>query len=215
MNTRLDRIRIVIVDDHSVVRMGFRLLLEGAGAEIVAEADCGEAGIGAYDEYRPDVLVMDVSMPGIGGIGALERLRARDPDARVLILSAYNDVQISSRALKAGARGYLSKHASPSELLRAVAAVARGQRYLDPEIAPHLALALLGGVSDPLETLTEKEFAVFLEYAKGNSVADVAATYRLSSSTVGTHLYHVKQKLNASNGAQLALIAVRSGLLDV
>ena len=207
--------RILIADDHAVVRMGFRLLLEGAGAIVVAEADSGEAALSLYAEHRPDALLMDVSMPGIGGLGALERLVARSPKARVLMLSAHEDLQIPSRALKAGATGYLSKRAEPSELLRALAQVACGLRYIDPDLAPQLALAQLGGAANPTEVLTEKEFAVFLEIARGRSISDVAASHHLSPNTVGTHLYHIKQKLDASNAAELALIAVRAGLIEI
>lgn len=214
MNPSLDRLRIVLADDHAVVRMGFRMLLEGAGASVVAEADSGERALTLFAEHLPDALVMDVSMPGIGGITALERLKAHQPDAHVLILSAHDDIQIPTRALKAGATGYLSKRADPQEFLRAVGTVARGKRYLDPELAPKLALAQFDGNSDPVATLTEKEFAVFIQLAKGRSVAEVAESHKLSTSTIGTHLYHIKQKLNASNAAELALIAVRSGLID-
>lgn len=211
---RLPPLRIVLADDHTVVRMGFRLLIEGAGATVVAEADSGEAALKTWNEHQPDVLVMDVSMPGIGGLGALERLLAHHPDARVLMLSAHDDTLIPARALQAGATGYLSKRAHPDALLRAIAEVAEGRRHLDPELAPKLALARLGGGSHPAETLTGKEFSVFLQLARGQSVNEVAATLSLSSSTVGTHLYHIKQKLNASNAAELALIAVRAGLVE-
>lgn len=214
MATTLNDLRILLADDHAVVRMGFRLLLEGAGATVVGEVDSGEAAIAAYQELRPDALVMDVSMPGIGGITALERLLAHNPDAHVLMLSAHDDAQIPSRALRAGATGYLSKRAQPQELVRAVGLVARGQRYVDSELAPRLALAQLGGACDPVDALTEKEFAVFIQLAKGHSVAEVASSHNLSPSTVGTHLYHIKQKLNVSNAAELALIAVRSGLIE-
>lgn len=215
MAQTLERIRILLADDHAAVRMGFRLLLEGAGGEVVAEADSGEAALSAYAEHQPDVLVMDVSMPGIGGLGALERLLAQTPHAHVLLLSAHDDAQIPARALRTGATGYLSKRAQPQELIRAVAQVAHGRRYVDPELAPRLALAQLSGGVDPATALTDKEFAIFLELAQGRSVSDIAAAHKLSPSTVGTHLYHIKQKLNANNAAELALIAVRSGLIEV
>ena len=112
----LARLRIVLADDHAVVRAGFRMLIEGAGASIVAEASNGDDAVRAFDEHHPDALVMDVSMPGIGGLGALERIRAHDGRARVLMLSAHDDLQIPSRALKLGATGYLSKRADPQDL---------------------------------------------------------------------------------------------------
>lgn len=211
---QLAGLRIVLADDHAIVRMGFRLLIEGAGAHVVAEADSGEAAVTAWNEHRPDVLIMDVSMPGIGGLGALERLLAHHAQARVLILSAHEDTQIPARALQAGATGYLSKRAHPDALLRAIADVASGRRHLDAELAPKLALARLGGGTNPVDVLTSKEFSVFLQLARGRSVAEVAETLKLSTSTVGTHLYHIKQKLNAGNAAELALIAVRAGLVD-
>ncbi|AYH43289.1 response regulator transcription factor [Azoarcus sp. DN11] len=214
MASVLENLRLILADDHTIVRMGFRMLLEGAGACIVAETDSGEGALSAFAEHQPDVLVMDVTMPGIGGLGALERLLARHPGARVLMLSAHEDSQIPMRALRSGATGYLSKRAQPQELVRAVAQVARGQRYVDPELAPQLALAQFGGSNDPADALTDKEFAVFLQLAKGSSVNQVADTHKLSPSTVGTHLYHIKQKLNAANAAELALIAVRSGLIE-
>ncbi|NMG45833.1 response regulator [Aromatoleum toluvorans] len=214
MASVLENLRLVLADDHAIVRMGFRMLLEGAGASIVAEADSGESALSAFAEHQPDVLVMDVTMPGIGGLGALERLLAHHPGARVLMLSAHEDSQIPMRTLRSGATGYLSKRAQPQELVRAVAQVARGQRYVDPELAPQLALAQFGGSNDPADALTDKEFAVFLQLAKGSSVNQVADTHKLSPSTVGTHLYHIKQKLNAANAAELALIAVRSGLIE-
>lgn len=211
----LHALRILLADDHAVVRMGFRLLLEGAGAEVVGEADCGEAAVQAFGPLQPDLLLMDVSMPGIGGLGALERVLAHHPGARVLMLSAHDDAQIPARALRAGAGGYLSKRAHPDELLHAVATVARGQRYIDPAIAPALALAQFAGGGDPVAALTEKEFAVFLQLAQGRSVAEIAESHSLSPSTVGTHLYHIKQKLDVANAAELALVAVRCGLIEV
>ncbi|NMG29810.1 response regulator [Aromatoleum evansii] len=214
MAAMLEGLRLVLADDHAVVRMGFRMLLEGAGAEVVAEAASGEAALAAFAEHRPDVLVMDVTMPGLGGLGALERLLAHHEGARVLMLSAHDDMQIPTRALKAGAAGYLSKRAQPTELVRAVAQIARGRRYVDPEIASHLALAQFGDGADPLAVLTDKEFAVFLQLAKGRDVREVADSHGVSASTVGTHLYHIKQKLQAGNAAQLALIAVRAGLIE-
>lgn len=207
-------LKILLADDHALVRMGFRLLLEGGGASVVAEVDSGEEVLRLYAETAPNVLVMDVSMPGIGGLAALERLRARYPAAQVLMLSAHQDAVIPVRALKAGATGYLCKRCLPEELIRAVRAVARNERYLDPELAQQVALAQLSRAAHPADALTDKEFTVFLQLAQGRSVNDVAQDFHLSASTVGTHLYHIKQKLNASNAAELAVIAMRSGLLE-
>jgi len=206
--------RVLLADDHAVVRLGFRLLLEGAGGVVVGEADSGEAALRLHGELQPDVVVMDVSMPGMGGLATLERLRVAQPAARVLMLSAHHDAVIPVRALRLGARGYLCKRAAPDEFVRAVGEVAADRRYLDPALAPAVALAQLSGAADPVESLTEKEFAVFLKLAEGNSVNEVAEKFFLSPSTVGTHLYHIKQKLNLQNAAEMALLAVRSGLVE-
>lgn len=214
MSDELKGRRILLADDHAVVRLGFRLLLEGVGAEVVAEADRGEAAIRLYAEHDPDVLVMDVSMPGIGGLAALERLLGVAPKARVLMLSAHEDAIVPVRAMRIGARGYLCKRASPDEFLRAVGEVARDRRYLDPALAQVVALAQLSGTASPVESLTAKELAVFMKLAVGRSVNEVAEDFCLSASTVGTHLYHIKQKLQVNNAAELTLVALRNGLIE-
>jgi two-component system invasion response regulator UvrY len=214
MNDALQGKRILLADDHAMVRLGFRYLLEGVGATVVGEADNGESAVRLYAETSPDVVVMDVSMPGIGGLAALERLLAWDAKARVLMLSAHNDDIVPVRALRLGARGYLCKRATPEEFLRAVGQVAGDRRYLDPELAQSVALAQLSGSACPVEALTEKELAVFMKLAEGRSVNDVADDFCLSPSTVGTHLYHIKQKLNVQNAAELTLVAVRNGLIE-
>ena len=214
MNPSLNGTRVQLADDHAVVRLGFRLLLEGAGAVVVGEAADGDSALRLHAETAPDLLVMDVSMPGGGGLAALERLRARDPAARILMLSAHHDEVVPVRALRLGANGYLCKRSEPAEFLRAVAQVAAGRRYLDPELAQQVALAQLSGAAQPLEALTEKELAVFLKLAAGQTVNDVAGDFHVSPSTVGTHLYHIKQKLNLRNPAEITLLAVRNGLIE-
>jgi two-component system invasion response regulator UvrY len=208
-------IRVMLVDDHAVVRMGFRLLLEGApDITVVAEAESGEEAVRTFPEIKPDVVVMDISMPGIGGIEAIDRILAREPQARILVLSAHEDAMHARRVLKAGAVGYLTKRSAAEELMQAIRQVAQGKTYLEPTIAQQLALQQLNGQKSPVDMLSEKEFKVFLALAKGTSVADIAEIMSLSPRTVGTHLYNIKQKLGAANSAELALIAMRSGLLE-
>ncbi|MDE3009633.1 MAG: response regulator transcription factor [Pseudomonadota bacterium] len=204
----------MLVDDHAVVRMGFRLLLESdPGVQVVAEADSGEAALRLYPEVRPDVVVMDVSMPGMGGIEAVSRLVAKDPGAKVLVLSAHEDTVHPKRLLKAGALGYLSKRTAADELLRALRQVADGRNYIDPVLAQQLAVQQFSGDRNPVEVLSEREFEVFMQLARGQSVNRIAETLFLSPRTVGTHLYNIKQKLAAENAAELTLIAMRNGLL--
>ena len=207
-------IRVLLADDHALVRMGFRMLLADAQIEVVAEAETGEAACAMYPRLQPDVVVMDLSMPGMGGLEAVRRLLAQDPKARVLVLSAFEDTAHPRRALRAGALGYLTKRSAPDALIAAVSAVARGQRYIDAQTAQALALAQLDGDASPADTLSEREFSVFIQLARGQSVAMIAETLKLSPSTVGTHLYHVKQKLGASNQSELTLVALRWGLIQ-
>ncbi len=209
------KIRVMLIDDHAVVRVGFRMLLGmSADIEVVGEADSGESAYQKYAEIQPDVAVMDLSMPGIGGIEAVRRLVARDKSVRVLVLSAHEDTAHPRRVLKAGALGYLSKRSAPEELLDAVRAVAAGRIYLDAEIAHRLALHDIGGAGNSVETLSEREFSVFIQLARGQSVQRIAETLSLSPNTVGTHLYNIKQKLGVDNQAELTLIAVRNGLIE-
>lgn len=209
-------IRLMLVDDHTIVRVGFRMLLQAAAAdiEVVAEADNGEDALALLETVQPDVLVLDLSMPGMSGLEVLRRLRARDSRLRVLVLSAHEDSAHPRRVLAAGAMGYLSKRGAPEALVDAVRRVAAGQRYIDPALAQKLALAQLGDEPSPMEALSEREFAVFVELAKGASVVDIAAQLKLSGSTVGTHLYNIKQKLGASNQAELTLLALRWGVIE-
>jgi two-component system, NarL family, invasion response regulator UvrY len=209
-------IRVLLVDDHAVVRTGFRLLLQARPDIVVTgEAESGEAACQVYIERSPDVVVMDIAMPGMGGIEALRRIRAHDPQARVLALSAHDDPMHARRALREGALGFLSKRSAPEALLEAVGAVAAGQRYIDPRVAQRLALEDIEGTeSSPVKRLSEREFDVFIRLARGASVQRIADDLRLSASTVGTHLYNVKQKLGVSNQSELTLIAIRHGLIE-
>jgi two-component system invasion response regulator UvrY len=209
-------IRVLLVDDHAVVRMGFRLLLQStAEMSVIAEADCGEAACQLYLDVNPDVVVMDLAMPGMGGLEALRRIRARDPHAKVLTLSAHDAPMHARRALQEGALGFLSKRSAPEALLEAVSAVAAGRRYLDPELAQKLALAEFDGdAKSPVERLSEREFEVFIRLAGGATVQRIASDLNLSASTIGTHLYNIKQKLGVANQSELTLIAIRHGLID-
>lgn len=210
-----EKLKIMLADDHAVVRMGFRLLLGGApDLEVVAEAESGEQACKVFPETHPDVVVMDISMPGIGGLEALKRILAKQPDARVLMLSAHDDTIHPKRALEAGALGYLSKRSAPEALIAAVRQVANRKIFLEPELAQQLAVEKLTGERSPVEVLSGREFEVFMLLAQGKSVAEIAEMLFLSPRTVGTHLYNIKQKLNAANSAEIALIAMRAGLLE-
>jgi len=209
-------IRVLLVDDHAVVRMGFRLLLQSqVEMSVIAEAESGEIACQRYLELSPDVVVMDLAMPGMGGLEALRRIRARHPQARVLTLSAQDDPMHARRALREGALGFLSKRSAPEALIDAVTAVAAGQRYIDPSLAQKLALDEIDGTAKSVvDRLSEREFEVFIRLARGASVQRIAEDLKLSPSTVGTHLYNIKQKLRMTNQSELTLIAIREGLIE-
>jgi two-component system invasion response regulator UvrY len=208
-------IRVLLVDDHAVVRTGFRLLLQSQpDINVVAEAQSGEAACQMYAELTPDVVVMDLGMPGMGGLEALRRIRARNSAARVLALSAHDDPMHARRALREGALGFLSKRSAPEALIEAIASLAAGRRYLDPNLAQKLALAEIEGATrSPIEQLSEREFEVFIRLAGGATVQKIADDLKLSASTIGTHLYNIKQKLGVVNQSELTLLAIRHGLI--
>jgi len=206
---------VMLVDDHAVVRMGFKMLLESdADMKVIAEAESGELAIQRYMEHKPDVVVMDITMPGIGGLEAIERILAKDNTAKILVLSAHEDSVHPKRVLNAGAMGYLTKRSAAEELIKAIRTVASGKKYLEASVAQQMAIQQLSGDQNPVDVLSPREFEVFMALAKGKTTNEIAETLFLSPRTVGTHLYNIKQKLNANNSAEIALIAMRSGLLD-
>lgn len=208
---RTPSIRVVLADDHAVVRAGFRRLLEStADIEVVAEADSGEQAYLAYAREQPDVLVLDIAMPGVGGLAALNRIRAHDANARILVLSVHEDTLFTTRALAGGALGYVTKRAVPEVLVEAVRAVAAGRQFLEREIAQSLALARTR--AEPVLALSDREFDVFRLLAGGKSVAEIAQLLHISPKTVGSHQTAIFRKLGVSNAAQLARLALSQGI---
>ncbi|HEC75525.1 MAG TPA: response regulator, partial [Methylophaga aminisulfidivorans] len=210
----LAKTTILLVDDHELVRAGFRRLLEdGDKFDVIAESSCGEDAVQDYNKHHPDVVVMDISMPGIGGVGAIERIIAREPSAKILVLSVHEDSVFTTRAMQAGALGFIPKRSAPEEMLRAVELVSQGKTCIAPEIAQKLAIQKLTGSENPIDVLSQREFEVFRLVAEGKTVNEIADILNLSPKTVGTHHTNIKQKLNVSNSAELARLAIRSGLL--
>jgi two-component system invasion response regulator UvrY len=205
----------MLVDDHAVVRMGFRLLLDTTSdLRVVAECGSGEEALQCFAEVNPDLVVLDLSMGGMGGLETLSRLLAKWPATRVLVLSAHEDTAHPRRALAAGALGYLTKRSAAEALIEAIRQVAAGKLFLEPALAQEIVVEQVGRPGSPLETLSAREFEVFVMLARGKSVAEIAAVLFLSPRTVGTHLYNIKQKLGAGNAAELTLIAIRNGLIE-
>ena len=207
-------IEVLLVDDHAVVREGYRRLLEQtADIRVLAEAGSGEDAYRLFCELRPQVVVMDISLPRLSGIEVTRRVVAREPSARVLVFSMHEDVVFASRALAAGARGYIAKSAAPEVLVEAIRRIASGKSYVDHAMAQRLALQRVGSEPDPVGVLTEREFEVFRLLAQGQAVADIARILSLSAKTVANHQSALRQKLGVENAAQLVRLAARHGLI--
>jgi len=207
--------RIILADDHAVVRSGLRRLLElNKGIEVVAEAESGEQAYQYYGEFLPDVVVMDLSMPGMGGLEAAKRILQRYTTAKIIIFSMHEAVSFASQALKAGVRGYVTKTGVAEDLLTAITEVARGKTFLSAEIAQKVALQTLMGDDDPLHQLSSREFEIFRLLAEGKKVEEVAEMLKISQKTVANYYTMIKQKLGVSSPIEMVRLAIRHGLID-
>lgn len=205
-------IRVVVVDDHPVVRAGITMVLGiDETIEVVAEADDGIAAIEAVDEHRPDVVLMDLQMPELDGVGATERIRSAHPDVRVLVLTTYDTDRSIVAAVEAGATGYLLKDTPPAELIAAIKAAAAGHRTLAPGVADRLDAIRL----EPRPNLTDRELEVLTSIARGASNAAAAAELFVSQATVKTHLIHIFQKLDVSDRTSAVTKALDLGLIEL
>jgi two-component system, NarL family, response regulator LiaR len=209
-------IRVLIVDDHAVVREGLRAFLETQEQlEVVGEAADGNEAVAAASRLGPDVILMDLVMPELDGVGAMRVLRERVPDARVIVLTSFLDEDKLLPAIRAGAAGYLLKNAEPKELARAVRAAHAGEALLDPVVAARLVETLAtDGSEDPIERLTPREREVLVLIGRGFPNKRIARELGLAEKTVKTHVGHVLGKLGVTDRTQAAVFAVRAGLVD-
>lgn len=207
-------IKVFLVDDHEVVRAGYRRLLEATpGIIVIAEASDGESAYTDFFENRPDVLVMDLSMPGVGGLEASRRILAKDKSARILVFSVYENEVFLSRALDMGVLGYISKRSASQVMIDAVQTVAAGEVYVGQEMMPYLVNARTSTEGDPLSQLTPREFEIFLLLADSKSVNQIGELLNLSPKTVGHHCTSIKSKLNITDIAGLTRLAIRLDLM--
>lgn len=206
--------RVLLVDDHKLIRVGLRKLLEAeAGVEIAGEASGGEAAIEMARELKPDVVVLDINMPGMNGVEATRRIARLSPAPRILIVSVHAQDPIPTRLLEAGAAGYLTKESAADEIVTAVRQVHAGKRYLSADIAREMALGRLGG-SAPLAQLSDREMEVLLLVANGYSIQEIAERLHVSPKTVATYRYRLFDKLDVANDVALARYALRHGLIE-
>lgn len=208
-------VKVILVDDHSVVRSGLRRLLEShKSIEIVAEADTGELAYQMYGEVMPDVVLMDISMPGMGGLEAAKRILQRYPQAKIVIFSMHEAVSFAAQALKAGVKGYVTKTGLADVLVQAVLDVAKGKTFLSQDVAQKIALQTLIGESNPLQQLTSREFEVFRLLAEGKRVEEVAEMLKISQKTVANYYTLIKQKLSVNSPVEMVRLAMKHGLID-
>jgi len=211
-------VRVLLADDHALVRAGFRTLLESIeGVHVVADADNGQDALRLIDLHRPDIAIMDISMPGLNGLEATARASADFPSVRVIILSMHANEEYVLRALQAGAAGYLLKDADPVELELAVAAVARGDTYLSPPVSRHVIDDYVRRVSDrrgPLDSLTARQREVLQMIAEGNTTRQMAQVLGVSAKTIETHRAHLMERLDIHDIAGLVRFAIRTGVVS-
>lgn len=212
-------IRIVLAEDHHLVRAGiFSLLQTHDGIEVVAEVADGNAALSAIEEHRPDIAVLDVRMPQLSGLETLECIARKFPDVHTIMLSMYADEEFVLQAMRAGAKGYVLKDASPEELVQAVEAVARGELYLSPQVTGHLAADYARringhGDGDPLDQLTPRQREILVLIAQGYGTKDIGTKLFISPKTVETHRLQVMEKLGIHDIAGLVRYAIQRKLV--
>jgi len=207
-------VTVLLVDDHAVVREGYRRLLErGGNIEVIGEADAADVALERFLELSPQVVVMDIALPGVSGVEVMRRMLVAKPATRVLMFSMYEDAIFANRALQTGASGYVTKASAPNVLVEAVLTVARGKPYLSAEIAQALAQRNAIAASAPADALSAREFEVLRLVVQGLSIGDIAKTLGLMPKTVSNHQSAIKQKLGAESAVQLVRIASRLGLV--
>jgi DNA-binding NarL/FixJ family response regulator len=212
----MPKITVMLVDDHAVVRAGYRLLLSQTDhIEVLQEAERGEDACEIYPAIRPQVVVMDLNLPGIGGLAAIRRICIRDPDAKILACSIHDEPLFVQRALEAGARGYVTKGCPAELLVDAVMKIAGGETYIEPELAQRMVVQTMTGAvpSSALNLLTVREFDIFCLLVKGCTTREVSDELCLGYKTVSNYISLIKHKLNISTIAEMTRMAYQHGIL--
>ena len=210
-------IRVLLADDHSIVRAGLsRIVEESDEMSVVAEASDGREAIAKAREQRPDVAVIDISMPGLDGLETISHLLSLYPDLPILVLTMHEEEQYLVRAFEAGAMGYLTKRSAPEQLVSAIGKVHNGARYLTSSAAEILALRVARGVKggSPLDLLSTRELQVLRRLASGHTNREIAEAYGISIKTVDTYRFRILKKLNLRNNAELSRFAIQNRLIE-
>jgi len=202
--------RIMLVDDHAIVRAGFRRLLEQQlNYQVIAEAGDAETAYALFVEHQPDVVVLDLTMPGVSGLDLVRRMVMRQSSARILVFTMHDDAQLAERAIQHGARGYVTKSSAPEVLAAAVADMMAGRVAFSPDIAQSLAISKVTGEGDPLAALSAREFEIFRLIARGQTLSSIASLLSLSVKTVANYHSLIKQKLGVASDVELVILAQR------
>ncbi|AAW86122.1 MULTISPECIES: UvrY/SirA/GacA family response regulator transcription factor [Aliivibrio] len=209
-------IKVFLVDDHELVRTGIRRILEDVrGIKVVGEADSGEDAVKWCRTEQADIVLMDMNMPGIGGLEATKKILRFNPDVKVIVLTIHTENPFPTKVMQAGAAGYLTKGAGPDEMVNAIRMVQSGQRYLSPEIAQQMALSqFTPDAENPFKELSERELQIMMMITKGEKVTDISEQLNLSPKTVNSYRYRLFSKLNISGDVELTHLAIRHGILD-
>ncbi|MGD9153011.1 MAG: UvrY/SirA/GacA family response regulator transcription factor [Gammaproteobacteria bacterium] len=208
-------IKLLVVDDHELVRESIASQLDSLkDMEVVGKAANGEDAINLARKHNPDVILMDLQMPGMGGLEATRKLLRIMPDVKILILTVCDNDVFPSRLLEEKAAGYITKNCKPKDLIDAIKKVHAGQRYISPEIAQKLVLKRSSKEGSPFDILSEREFQVMIMITKGQKVPQIASVLHLSTKTVNTYRYRIFEKLGINNDVELTLLALRHGVID-
>jgi two-component system, NarL family, invasion response regulator UvrY len=208
-------IRVMLVDDHAVVRAGIKRLLDQESRfSVVAEAESGERAYILFGEYLPDICVMDISMPGMGGLEAIKKIIARYPNAKLLVLSMHENAAFANQAIKAGAKGYLAKNGLAEELINALESVINGQTYINANIAQKIAVDSHSKQQDLLQQLSAREFEIFRMLCEGVEINQIANVLNISIKTVANYQTNIKQKLGITNTVEMVRLAIRYKLIE-
>jgi len=208
-------INVLLVDDHELVRTGIRRILEDVkGLKVIGEAETGEEAVLFCRKIEPNVVLMDMNMPGIGGLEATKKIIRYSPDIKVIVLTVYSEDPIPTKVMQIGAAGYLTKGAGADEMVNAIRAVNSGQRYITPDIAQQMALSQFKtNEENPFNTLSERELQIMLMITRGEKVPSISEQLILSTKTINSYRYRMFEKLNVGNDVALTHLAIRHGMI--